>query len=60
MFKFKFVCECCGWSKGEAHLPEVYDTCDECAEDGRFEFEEVLEDEFEVFEDEVARYYGLR
>ena len=56
MFKVKFVCECCGWSEGEDHLPEVYGMCDGCADDERFEeqFEEVL------LNDEVYRYDGLR
>ncbi len=57
MFKFKLICEYCGWSKGESHLPEVYDICGECAEDGMFE-DEMSEDE--MFEDEVVRYDGLR
>ena len=64
---FKLICGYCGWSKGETHLPEVYDICDECAEDEMFDeyaedemFDEYVEDERfdEYVEDERFDEYA--
>ena len=59
MCRFKFVCECCGWSEGEDHLPEVYGICDDCADDKAVSFMEEFEEDV-ILNDEVYRWDGLR